>query len=84
MVYVLSILENRPTAAQNGLWRVNNGLGDPTLVSIYRTPTKAHVFVHPLDCLIAVKCQQNLVPCQTNYAIVVARFIGLGNGVQWR
>ena len=30
-----------------------NGLGDPT-------PTKDHASVHPLDCLVAMKCQQNL------------------------
>ena len=34
-----------------------NGLGDPT-------PTKDHASVHPLDCLVAMRCQQNLMtPC---------------------
>ncbi len=52
-------MENRPTEARhrpwfrNGLSRANKGLGDPT-------PTKDHAFVHPLDYLVAMKCQQNL------------------------
>ncbi len=45
----------------------SKGLGNPT-------PTKGHASVHALDCLVAMKCQQNLV-CIAVLAVQTALWI---------